>query len=409
MRLCSADSLEARCWSAQKSGLASSSSSWRRRSFSGGTSKVTTGPVELGPDLLELLLQRLFSGLGHGGGMLAPPAEPALDRAQPRQRLRRVALPPAEPHRTREAVRRLLVDRRHDRAVDEQAVGALARELREQILGEPLAARRDAGLEVADEELDLEVAPRARDEARREHLMVLHADHLPVDGAELHRAERDLLDDALEAPRLDRDPVADLEPVLDEHEQAGDDVPEDALDREADDDRDERAAGDRVGVPHAAQDDDREHESEPERQVADARLRERGRRLALLEPRDRVRRRVLVDGPPRDEPRRDEARDARDDDRAEEEPDDEDELGQRPRQRDQVDEVAHAAVNLPATKLCARVPRFRPEANTGLPAAPLRRPRLVCSRIRLRRWFQLRPHSSPSHEYHEPDCDLDGK
>src|SRR5919198_1451085 len=147
MRLCSADSLEARCWSAQKSGLASSSSSWRRRSFSGGTSKVTTGPVELGPDLLELLLQRLFSGLGHGGGMLAPPAEPALDRAQPRQRLRRVALPPAEPHRTREAVRRLLVDRRHDRAVDEQAVGALARELREQILGEPLAARPHGSIE----------------------------------------------------------------------------------------------------------------------------------------------------------------------------------------------------------------------------------------------------------------------
>src|ERR671937_582968 len=112
-----------------------------------------------------------------------------------------------------------------------------------------------AGLEVADEELDLELAAGARDEARREHLVVLHADDLAVHGTELHRAERDLLDDALEAPRLDRDHVADLEPVLEEHEQAGDDVPEHALHREADDDRDEGAAGDRVGVLDAAQDD----------------------------------------------------------------------------------------------------------------------------------------------------------
>src|SRR5919198_3052701 len=211
---------------------------------------------------------------------------------------------------------------------------------------------------------------RARDEARREHLMVLHADDLPVDGAELHRAERDLLDDALEAPRLDRDQVADLEPVLEEHEQAGDDVPEDALDREADDDRDERAAGDRVGVTHAAQDDDREHKSEPERQVADARLRERGRRLALLEPRDRVRRRILVDGPPRDEPRRDETRDARDDDRAQEEPDDEDELGHRARQRDQVDEVAHATRNLAINASAPSFRRFRSQKRRGAGLCP---------------------------------------
>src|SRR2546421_368052 len=98
----------------------------------------------------------------------------------------------------------------------------------------------------------------------------------------------------------------------------------------------------RAGVPHAAQDDDREHEREPEGEVADARLGQRGGRLALLEPRDRVRRRVLaLDGAATDEPGRDEARDARDDDRGEEQPDDQDDLRERARERDQVDEVAH--------------------------------------------------------------------
>src|SRR5947209_4699152 len=140
--------------------------------------------------------------------LTAAPAETSLHGAQARERLRWVALPAAEPLRAGEAARRLLVDRRHDRAVHEQAVGALLRELREQLLGEPFTPWCDgglgrdpvevvvqllrlhdlrradevrrpdghdpreplheplAGLAVADEELDLEVAPRARDEAR---------------------------------------------------------------------------------------------------------------------------------------------------------------------------------------------------------------------------------------------------
>src|SRR5947207_14978893 len=76
----------------------------------------------------------------------AAPAEPPLDCAQALEGLRWVALSTAEPLRAGEAARRLLIDRRHDRPVDEQAVGPLARELRKQILGEPLATGRDRGL-----------------------------------------------------------------------------------------------------------------------------------------------------------------------------------------------------------------------------------------------------------------------
>src|ERR671933_1836057 len=76
----------------------------------------------------------------------AAPAEASLDGAQAGERLRGVSLTSAQPRGAGEAARRLLVDRRHDRAVDEQAVGALARQLREQVLGEPLAAGRHRGL-----------------------------------------------------------------------------------------------------------------------------------------------------------------------------------------------------------------------------------------------------------------------
>src|SRR5918994_6103540 len=76
----------ARCWSSQNPGspIAASSSTMRACRESG--SKVITDPVELGPDLLELLLQRERL-LGHGPdgswlpGLLGSAPEP-LQRAR---------------------------------------------------------------------------------------------------------------------------------------------------------------------------------------------------------------------------------------------------------------------------------------------------------------------------------------
>src|SRR5205823_14800964 len=51
--------LAARCWSSQNPGWPSSSSSSAMRFLSPSGSKVITDPVQLGPDLLELLAQRL--------------------------------------------------------------------------------------------------------------------------------------------------------------------------------------------------------------------------------------------------------------------------------------------------------------------------------------------------------------
>src|SRR2546429_1358319 len=66
-RACSADTAAACCWSSQKPGCASSCSSSASRVLSRSGSKVTTDPVELGPDPFELLLKREFL-VGHGGG-----------------------------------------------------------------------------------------------------------------------------------------------------------------------------------------------------------------------------------------------------------------------------------------------------------------------------------------------------
>src|SRR5829696_4427381 len=57
MRACSAETAAACCWSSQKPGAESSPSSWLSRAESESGSKVITDPAELGPDLLELLLQ----------------------------------------------------------------------------------------------------------------------------------------------------------------------------------------------------------------------------------------------------------------------------------------------------------------------------------------------------------------
>src|SRR5207302_4091054 len=105
-----------------------------------------------------------------------------------------------------------------------------------------------------------------------------------------------------------------------------------------------------------AQDEDREDEREPEGEVADAGLREGSGRLALLEPGDRVGGGVLaLHGPAADEPGRHAPRDARDDDRGQEEPDDQNELRESARQRDQIDEVAHATSKLAATSASSSV------------------------------------------------------
>src|SRR5262245_47814904 len=63
-RECSVERRWASCWSSQKPGslIWPSSSASRRSSRSG--SKVITDPAELGPDLLELILEAAF-GLGH--------------------------------------------------------------------------------------------------------------------------------------------------------------------------------------------------------------------------------------------------------------------------------------------------------------------------------------------------------
>src|SRR5207249_12189667 len=55
----------ARCWSSQNPGAPSSSSCSAIRRLSPSGSKVITDPGELGPDLLELLLQRLLRRLAH--------------------------------------------------------------------------------------------------------------------------------------------------------------------------------------------------------------------------------------------------------------------------------------------------------------------------------------------------------
>src|SRR3970282_3045867 len=72
MRACSVEIRAAPAWSSQKPGapIASSSSSRRRARRSG--SKVITDPGELGPDLLEALIEALRR-LGHAPRVAAPP------------------------------------------------------------------------------------------------------------------------------------------------------------------------------------------------------------------------------------------------------------------------------------------------------------------------------------------------
>src|SRR5437588_9408338 len=102
MRECSVEILAARSWSSQKPGSPISRSSSASRAASASGSKVITDPGELGPDLLELLRQG-YGRLGHLAAMLALAAaadagvpDPALDRADPRERLSPCTLAAAE-------------------------------------------------------------------------------------------------------------------------------------------------------------------------------------------------------------------------------------------------------------------------------------------------------------------------
>src|ERR687892_718197 len=65
MRECSVEILAAPSWSSQKPGSPICCSSSARRAVKASGSKVITDPVQLGPDLLELLLERLRAFLGH--------------------------------------------------------------------------------------------------------------------------------------------------------------------------------------------------------------------------------------------------------------------------------------------------------------------------------------------------------
>jgi hypothetical protein len=94
------------------------------------------------------------------------------------------------------------------------------------------------------EDVHGQLAHTARQHPHGLDLRIVHVDHLAGQRAELRPPEGEVLDDALELEPGDRDRVADGVPPLDEHRRPGDDVGEQALDREADQDQEERGAGD---------------------------------------------------------------------------------------------------------------------------------------------------------------------
>src|SRR5262245_7651928 len=77
-------------WSSQNPGAPIvSSSSVRRRARPSG-SKVITDPGELGPDLLETLVERLAVNLGHAAMVPGPPAGGPVPACHPPRQLRRL-------------------------------------------------------------------------------------------------------------------------------------------------------------------------------------------------------------------------------------------------------------------------------------------------------------------------------
>src|SRR5213079_704333 len=93
-RACSDETAAARCWSSQNPGCPSSSSSSASRVLSRSGSKVTTDPVELGPDLLQLLLDRELAFVGHRGADGTGGCRQGVPAAAARPRSVRPTLPP---------------------------------------------------------------------------------------------------------------------------------------------------------------------------------------------------------------------------------------------------------------------------------------------------------------------------
>ena len=266
-----------------------------------------------------------------------------------------------------------------------------------------LLDERAPGLELADEELELDLPVAARDDAQRHNLRVRDVQDLAGDAAQGQRAQRDRFDDALHPQDVDRDVVADPEPALEEHQQAGDHVHQEALRGEADHDRDEGRADDRLQPLRTREDDDREQQRERERQVADRRLDQRDRRLALADARDHAG--VEVSSAP---PRRRSQRSTRNAatrtairpmiHASSEERDDDHDHRQRPPERHVVAEDVDRLFNgtSPCRSYATRAgprPRRRPRARG--PAPPTRSARTPCLR---------RPRTSPRSARARPRC-----
>src|SRR5215208_2095234 len=194
----------------------------------------------------SLLVSRRVKYWPNGGRAFAPPAE-EVDRLLARAREPLGLLRHRTPRPARrgagagEAPRGLLVDRQHDRAVDDQPlVRPLLQQVGEEDLDEPLAARDDGGpqphpdeavvelidlfeprppcegrrplgqdplhgpdellaaVAVANEELDRELFQPFRQYADGGDLRVRDMDRLAVERPELRAAQRDVLDDPLQ-------------------------------------------------------------------------------------------------------------------------------------------------------------------------------------------------------------------
>src|SRR5215212_1129231 len=220
-------------------------------------------------------------------------------------------------------------DERHGTVRDEGLAGARAQEVGEEAVHEPLSTRHhrrahaDADEAVADlldlldprppdkrrralrkrgddaaddrlgpravgdEELDGELLDALRQDAHGRDLGVVDVDDLAVERLQSRAPQRDVLDDALQLVARDEDRVADGVPALGEHRKAGDDVGEDALEREADQHEHERRPGDRgEAVDAADQLREGEYAGGHEPGDRDHVLYERDERLAPLDRRD---------------------------------------------------------------------------------------------------------------------------
>src|SRR6185437_2473226 len=213
----------------------------------------------------------------------------------------------------RELARGGLVDLPHHRPVDDHILAALLHQVGQERLDEPFPAVGDgrpgadadevvvevldlldprrphepgrprrhqaghlcdelaAGFLTGREELYLGLAGAARLHPHRLDLGVVHPDHLAVHRPQPGGAEADLVDDAADLERLDRDVVAHREPTLEEHEEPGQDVGHEALRREPDQDDDQRRAGDGAEAVAEAERAEREDQRQPVRGVAHAR------------------------------------------------------------------------------------------------------------------------------------------